>query len=551
MKLKDNPFLAMLRFMWFNAPPRLKYFMLVLALVTGFTRDYVMVVLNKAAAAPINVAISFWLPLFVIALFMVIGCSFAYQLISTMVITSFVNKIRMRMINNLFNVQPAFLDRHEHGSLYHILTTDVSSISGFSRTVLGLVPSIVFLLLAVPQVFSYSIFAGFFALAVMVGGTYSYHLQQKAMSQLNTDARQLDVDYFEGISEMLVGFRELRLHRGRRSSFAGHISSVLERYRAATISLVKIYEIGEVSVNSLKFILFGGVVFLVPYLQHTEASVTFTLLTLVLFCLTPFEQVISSYPSVIGTMVSFQRVSDLDDKLLKHGHLSAKPGATLNELHDISLRGITAVHESREHSNFVLGPVDFDVKAGDVVQLIGSNGSGKTTFMNVLAGLHDFKSGTFSVDGKPLGPEEFVHYRERVSAIFTHYHVFKRMHGLESANGEDLASVLEKVRLQDITGFENGKITRIDLSAGQKRRLALAIALLEDRDILILDEFVADQDPGQREYFFKTLVPALKARGKTLVISTHDLQWTEYCDRLYRFENGQITELKKEAIGVS
>ena len=551
MKFKDNPFLLMLRFMWSNAPPSLKYFMLVLALVTGFTRDYVMIVLNKAAAAPINLAISFWLPLFALALVLVIASSFAYQIISTMVITSFVNKIRMRMIRNLFNVQPGFLDKHEQGSLYHILTTDVGTISGFSRTVLGLVPSIIFLLLALPQLFSYSVFAGFFAMAVMIGGTYSYHLQQKAMSRLNTDARQLDVDYFEGISEMLVGFRELKLNSGRRASFADYLSNVLEKGRAVAISLVKIYEIGEVSVNALKFILFGGVVFLVPYLNHTETSVTFTLLTLVLFCLTPFEQVVSSYPAVIGTLVSFERVVDLDRKLQAVGHVAPQTGRPKSDFEVINLKGISAIHASRERSSFVLGPLDFELRAGEVVQLIGANGSGKTTFMNLLAGLHDFRTGTFSINGKPLEPQDYANHRERVSAIFTHYHVFKRLHGLENIPVEKLEAALETVHLQGITGFEGGKITRVDLSAGQKRRLALAIALLEDRDILILDEFVADQDPSQREYFFKSLVPMLKAKGKTLIISTHDLQWTEYCDRLYRFEDGQMVELKHQAASVA
>jgi putative pyoverdin transport system ATP-binding/permease protein len=150
LKFKENPLALMLRFMWANAPSPLKYFMLVLALIAGFTRDMVMMILNKAAAAPLDQAISIWLPVFVVTLISVIGSAFAYQLISTMVITAFTNKIRLRMINNLFNVQPGFLEKHEHGSLYHILTTDVSIISGFSKTALGLVPSIVFLLLALP-----------------------------------------------------------------------------------------------------------------------------------------------------------------------------------------------------------------------------------------------------------------------------------------------------------------------------------------------------------------------------------------------------------------
>ena len=104
-------------------------------------------------------------------------------------------------------------------------------------------------------------------------------------------------------------------------------------------------------------------------------------------------------------------------------------------------------------------------------------------------------------------------------------------------------AAIEKVGLTGITGLSKGEVTRLDLSAGQRRRLALAIALLEDRDFLILDEFVADQDYGQREFFFRSLLPELKARGKTLLVSTHDLHWADCCDRLVRFEGGRLTEV--------
>jgi putative ATP-binding cassette transporter len=194
-------------------------------------------------------------------------------------------------------------------------------------------------------------------------------------------------------------------------------------------------------------------------------------------------------------------------------------------------------------STFVLGPINIEIKRGEIVFLIGDNGSGKTTFMNVMAGLLDLREGCIEVDGVALKPEDMAAYRSRISAIFSQFHVFRQLYGLEEVDAAMASAVFEKVGLKGITDIADGAITRVDLSAGQRRRLALAISLLENRDFLILDEFVADQDPGQREYFFKTLLPELKSRGKTILVSTHDMQWIKYCDRLYKFDNGKFAEM--------
>jgi putative ATP-binding cassette transporter len=529
----------MLGFLWLNAPRLPRMLLLPLALIAGVSRDFVLIVVNKAAAAPLEEALFWWLPLFGLAFFVVILSAFYYQILTTSVTTSVINSVRLTIIGNLLKVQPGFVNGHKHGSIYHILTTDVSAVANFTSTILGLLPSVIFLSIAIPQLFYYSAVAGFFVMLVMVGGTLSYYLQQKAMSSLNADARLLEVEYFERVSELLKGFRELRLNLGRRQSFMGDVALVLSRLRGLLIRVNRIYETGESAVHALKFLLFGGIVFLVPTLAATETATTFQVLTLVLFSLTPFEQIISSYPSFIGTLVAYFRIADLNAQLAPFAKITEEMPATVPAFKTITLKNVTAVHSAGEASNFVLGPLDMEIRHNEILFLIGHNGSGKTTFMNVLAGMHDVASGQIEVDGKVLHVEDMAAYRARVSAIFSQYHVFRVMYGLEDTGEADAQAVIEKVGLKGVTVIRNGAVTRIDLSAGQKRRLALAVALLENRDLLIFDEFVADQDPGQREFFFKTLLPELKARGKTVIVSTHDMQWVGHCDRLYTFDQGK------------
>ena len=538
----------MLRFLWSHAPQRLKYAVLLLALLAGLSRDWLMLVVNKAAAAPVDQTISYWLPLFLVTFVLVIGSAFTYAVLVQAVTTRVVNNVRLKLIGGLLKAQPSFVDRREHGALYHILTTDVSAVAGFTSTLLNLLPAFIFLCIAIPQVFYYSMVSGFFVILVMIGGVLAYHLQQRTMAKLNDDARALEVAYFERVSEMLKGFRELRLHQPRQRSFSSDILQVLERLRGLLIKVTRIFETSESAVQGLKFLLFAAIVFLVPYLVRTDNVITFQILTLVLFSLMPFEQIVTSYPAVIGTLVSYMRINDLATELNVIERVVERPVDFAPPFKTISLRDVETRYNSRETSSFALGPLDFELKSGEVVFLVGSNGSGKTTFMNVLCGLLDPTSGTMEVDGKPLAPEDMGGYRAQFSAIFTQFHVFRQLYGLEGVTPEQADEMIERVGLTGITQIRGEGISRIDLSAGQRRRLALAIALLEDRNVLVLDEFVADQDPEKRDYFFRTLVPWLKAQGKTVVVSTHDLAWLECCDRVITFENGKMSEQPRAAL---
>jgi putative ATP-binding cassette transporter len=215
----------------------------------------------------------------------------------------------------------------------------------------------------------------------------------------------------------------------------------------------------------------------------------------------------------------------------------------VSQFKTIRAEGIVARHHSRETSDFVLGPIDFEIKRGEMVFFVGHNGSGKTTFMNVLAGLLDPDEGRLLVDGKPLAPDDMAAYRARISAVFTNYHIFRELHGLEQVSKQEADEIIKQVWLYMLTETRDGKFTRLDLSAGQKRRLALAVTLLEHRDLIILDEYLADQDPEQRNYFFSVLVPMMKKQGKTIIFSTHDLQWIHCADKVYQFDNGKMKDI--------
>jgi putative ATP-binding cassette transporter len=131
-------------------------------------------------------------------------------------------------------------------------------------------------------------------------------------------------------------------------------------------------------------------------------------------------------------------------------------------------------------------------------------------------------------------------YRGLFSAVFSEFHLFAKLYGLEMAEREALIKRLEELHLRDRVRVDGDGFSTLALSTGQKRRLALAIALAEMRPVVVLDEFAADQDPVRRALFYDVLVPQMARAGQMVVAVTHDEHCFDKCDRLIRMEGSRI-----------
>ena len=174
--------------------------------------------------------------------------------------------------------------------------------------------------------------------------------------------------------------------------------------------------------------------------------------------------------------------------------------------------------------------------------MVGGNGSGKSTLLRLLTGLIPLDSGSLSADGVELMTEQMQDYRNRFSAIFSDFHLSRRLTSIDEPNPDKIRIMIERFGMQEKVTVNNGSFSTIDLSAGQRKRLALIVAELEDKPIIVLDEWAADQDPHFRRIFYEELLPDLKARGKIIICVTHDDRWFHLSDKMYRMNEGQIEE---------
>jgi putative ATP-binding cassette transporter len=199
----------------------------------------------------------------------------------------------------------------------------------------------------------------------------------------------------------------------------------------------------------------------------------------------------------------------------------------------------------RYHNNndkFIIGPINLTVKRGELLFIAGGNGTGKTTLLKIITGLYLPSEGKILINGNILNLENYQSYREMFSTIFTDFHVFNKLYGVTDLNQNKLSAMMSDLKLDNKTSIKDGSFNSSNLSRGQKKRFAYIISYLDNRQIYVFDEFAADQDPAFKKYFYYTILPGLKAEGKTVIAVTHDDNYFDACDRLIKMDYGKIIE---------
>ena len=190
--------------------------------------------------------------------------------------------------------------------------------------------------------------------------------------------------------------------------------------------------------------------------------------------------------------------------------------------------------------DFVVGPLDLSIRRGDLVMITGGNGSGKTTLIKMLIGLYPLDEGCLVVDGERARPRMLAGWHEQFTTIMSHQYLFERLYGLEDATPERVRELLVRFGLERVTDYRNQRFTNLNLSTGQQMRLAMVVALLEERPVCVFDEWTANQDPQTTHWYYDTLLPELQAAGRTLIVVSHDDRFFDRADLLIRMDGGQL-----------
>jgi putative ATP-binding cassette transporter len=260
--------------------------------------------------------------------------------------------------------------------------------------------------------------------------------------------------------------------------------------------------------------------------------------------MTPLENILNALPNLGRGGVALRKVEALGITLTTHATEPdvVVPTSPKTSWERLGLVNVThSYHREGEEGGFSLGPIDLTFQPGELVFLIGGNGGGKTTLALLLTGLCVPEGGEIRLNGHPVTDANREHYREHFSVVFSDFYLFESLLGLDPSKLDTQArDYLIQLQLNHKVRVEQGVFSTLDLSQGQRKRLALLTAYLEDRPFYVFDEWAADQDPLFKKIFYTQLLPELKARGKTVLVITHDDAYFCVADRCIKLEDGKL-----------
>jgi putative ATP-binding cassette transporter len=382
------------------------------------------------------------------------------------------------------------------------------------------------------------------ACGMILLGAAGYRLVVTSAFRCLNRAREEEDKLFSHFRALTEGIKELKLHRSRRGAFFRHIHDATEIYQRHNVSA----EIRFISAQSwshlLYFALIGLILFLAPSLITMDQKTLTGYVLATLYLMGPLAGVMTSVSLFGRANVALRKVQDLGVSLGRVSTEVCHPDGGENEagFDQIELRGVTHTYRrEQDDSPFVLGPINITFRSGELVYLVGGNGSGKSTLAKIITGLYIPESGGILVDGNPVTNQNRDDYRQLFSAVFGDFYLFDDLLGLKERNLDaQAAEYLRQLHLSHKVKVQNGMLSTTAVSQGQRKRLALLTAYLEDRPFYLFDEWAADQDPHFKRVFYTQILPELKARGKTVLVITHDDRYFELADRIIKLDYGKL-----------
>lgn len=384
-------------------------------------------------------------------------------------------------------------------------------------------------------------------LVAVVVGAISYRLPTRFGTRMFTEAReQQDVlfGHFRGLTE---GMKELKLNRRRRNVFVAVVDATTETLRRLRVGATVIYGTAAAWGHLLFFVVIGVLLYARPAFVEADRGVLVGYTLVILYMMTPLQMLLDNFPILSRANVAVDKLHALGLNLapVDSIELAATDGeepARDPPFRKLELDGVTHGYRRQgQDLTFHLGPIDLALRPGEVVFLVGGNGSGKTTLAKILVGLYRPDGGEIRVDGRPVEDGGADDYRQLFSVVFSDFYLFERLLGLERPTLDDEASrYLDELGIAHKVRIEDGRLSTTDLSQGQRKRLALLTAYLEDRAIYLFDEWAADQDPVFKEVFYREILDGLKRRGKAVVVISHDDRYYPLADRIVKLEEGQL-----------
>ncbi len=451
-----------------------------------------------------------------------------------------VARLRQEVCHRILDAPLAEIERMKSPRLMAVLNGDVEKIAEFGNHFAGYTTALAMVLGCFAYLFALSVPMVCFGLVLVVLGGVLNSVAMGAWLARFDEARGLEDQLQKQYRAIIEGAKELRLNRPRRLRVEQQgIGGLTNRIAAVNGRAYALFWAVDTISIALIFVFVCVVLVLRPYLGIDNEVITGFIIVM-LFAKGPIEELASALPVFSQAQIALRRISALTAGLAEEGSEGAgwRPAPPFR--HSLALQGVRHSFAGEDRTGgFALDIAHLTIRQGEITYIVGGNGSGKTTLIKILLGLYRPSAGHVLLDGRPVTPAGLEGYRRLFSGVFADYHLFDEI--LAGPGGALRVNAwLQRLHLAGVVSVDGARLTTTDLSTGQRKRLAFIHAVLEDRPILMFDEWAADQDPDFRAMFYRTLLPELRQAGKTVIAVSHDDRYFDAADHIVHMARGRV-----------
>jgi putative ATP-binding cassette transporter len=366
-----------------------------------------------------------------------------------------------------------------------------------------------------------------------------------ALGKAMQSGQQAELAVFDGLTDLVRGFKETRMSDVRAAELLSDLRATSACARDVQSGVKRQWGREFALLQSLFYTLIGMMVFATPLFAPDYHKVVVEATIVTLFIVGPVGTLAYVTPLVSQTEFALSNIDAMEERLREAAGGVPEESAVALERAPSTIalsRASFAYTDPNGAPTFAVGPLEADFRAGEITFITGGNGSGKSTMLRLLTGLTPLADGCLLADGAPVAPERMQSFRDQITAVFSDNHLSRRIYGLDKGGAERVNHWLERLEMEKKTAVRDGAFTTVDLSLGQRKRLALVTALVEDKRIVVLDEWAAGQDPHFRRVFYEEILPELKQQGKIVICVTHDDRWFGLAGRVLHMNEGRFAE---------
>ena len=526
---------------------RSSWWMVAIAVLTGFfsggSTASLIVLISRSLSQDAMQSLTAIAWVFVGLSLIALVTSIISQLMLIQLAQQAVFQLRLSLSRQILSSELAHLEKLGAPRLLATLTDDVQAVTDAVR----LVPFLCIDLATVAgclvyiACLSWQVFFLVVGLTMAAFSSCSWLLKQGRKFLVR--ARKEQDHLFQHFRTVTEGTKELKLHYWRRQAFLQEaLQPTAADFRRYSVRGLMMFALTASWGKLIFFFAVGFVLFALPKFMALEPQTISGYVLTFTYLMLPMDRLVSQLPTLSRAGIALDKIDSLGLSLASRAEVLAVPEPAHQNWQTLTLKDVTYTYQTEQDDGcFVLGPIDLTLQHGEIIFIVGGNGSGKSTLAKLITGLYTPEMGAIRLDGQLIDADRQEWYRQHFSVVFADFYLFDRLLGLDQENLDAQAHhYLQRLRLDRKVTITQGRLSTTALSQGQRKRLTLLTAYLENRPIYLFDEWAADQDPTFKDLFYSEFLPQLQKQGKTVIVISHDERYFHVGDRVLKLNYGQI-----------